>query len=66
MLFNIGKVLVTPAALTHLTSQDASPHELISRHLNGDWGDLCSEDKKLNNLAFQTNERILSAYVVVG
>lgn len=37
MLFNPVQVLATPSPFTHSTKHDASPHELISRHLNGDW-----------------------------
>jgi hypothetical protein len=36
MPFNLGKILATPAAIAYLTSHDASPQELISRHINGD------------------------------
>lgn len=35
----------------------------IRKHLNCDWGDLCDEDKNLNNNAIKNkNDRILSAY----
>lgn len=34
----------------------------LMRHRDGDWGDLCEEDKLLNDLAVQNGERILSAY----
>lgn len=66
MLFNPGQMLATPAAMAHLTSHDASPLALIHRHLNGDWGDICVEDKELNDTAIQIVGRILSAYVVAG
>jgi len=35
----------------------------MTRHANGDWGDLCAEDKKGNELALlQGNLRLFSAY----
>ena len=37
--------------------------ECLCRHLVRDWGDLCEEDKKLNDVAFTTGERILSSYI---
>lgn len=39
----------------------------MTRHRNGDWGELCAEDKKMNDHAFKHNdERILSAYEMDG
>ena len=66
MPLNLGKVLATPAAIAHLTSHDASPNDLLHRHLNGDWADICLDDKKLNDTAVRTDGRILSAYVVAS
>lgn len=34
----------------------------LDRHIKGDWGDLCDEDKKANDAALANKERILSAY----
>lgn len=34
----------------------------LSRYLSGDWGDLCRSDKKLNEEAIATGERVLAAY----
>jgi hypothetical protein len=36
------------------------------RHRSGDWGDVCDEDKKLNDEAVDGEGRILSAYTVDG
>lgn len=35
----------------------------LERHRLCDWGDLCESDKKLNNIALDTGERLMSAYV---
>jgi len=32
------------------------------RYCNQDWGDLCDEDKALNNKALITKDRVLAAY----
>jgi hypothetical protein len=64
MLFNIGQILATPAAISYLHRHNSLPHHLICRHANGDWGDLTIDDKKRNNTAVQIGGRILSAYVV--
>lgn len=34
----------------------------LSRHFNGDWGDLCGSDKIANDRALQYGDRLLSAY----
>ena len=34
----------------------------FTRHINGDWGDLCEEDKKSNDNALITQDMILSKY----
>lgn len=64
MLFNLGKILATPAAIAYLNRHDSSPHHLIHMHVNGDWGDLSGDDKELNDTAVQMQGRILSAYMV--
>jgi len=34
----------------------------LSRHAQGDWGDLCEEDKKENEYSLDKHLRILSSY----
>ena len=36
--------------------------ESLARHAKGDWGDLCQEDKKENELSLKKGFRLLSAY----
>lgn len=38
----------------------------LKRHTNGDWGDLCDEDKQENELALKAGYRLLSAYQKEG
>jgi len=40
--------------------------ESRKRHLNGDWGDLCAEDKAENELSLKEGFRLLSAYEKTG
>ena len=63
-LFQLGAVVATPAALTLLEGQ--TPSEFIARHGQADWGDLCDEDKQLNDAALKDGSRLLSAYKVNG
>ena len=38
------------------------PIDFVSRHVRGDWGDVCEEDKLLNDQSVVQGSRILSAY----
>ena len=58
--FEAGQVVMTPGAA------EAIPELVriaaLTRHLNGDWGDVCEEDKAANNRALRDGDRLLSAY----
>ncbi len=40
--------------------------DCLRRHLSGDWGDLCLEDKKENEFSLDKHLRLLSTYVGAG
>ena len=61
-LFPLGQLVSTPGALAALSQNDQSATEFITRHVQGDWGDLCEEDKQANQEALECGDRILSAY----
>jgi len=63
-LFPSGCLVATPGALALLEQTNKSPVELLSRHLRGDWGDLCQEDKTENELGLKYGLRLLSSYQV--
>ena len=65
-LFAPGRIVATPAALELLQAAGVKPSELLDRHLYGDWGDLCDEDKELNDAAVTDSSRILSSYELGG
>jgi hypothetical protein len=60
--FPLGSLVATPAALEALERAGQAPLDFLSRHAAGDWGDVDSEDWKLNDAAVKAGERILSAY----
>lgn len=62
--FALGQVVATPGALEALAKAGQTPHELLARHLRGDWGDVCSEDAALNYEAIKDGSRLLSAYTL--
>jgi hypothetical protein len=45
-----------------LTPMDMA--DMLSRHLAGDWGDVCQEDKESNDLDVIHGNRLISAYHV--
>lgn len=58
--FNPGKLMITRNA------KDTLPHSevdaAISRHLHGDWGELCDSDRQVNEDALKHGGRLLSVY----
>jgi hypothetical protein len=65
-LFPFGQIVATPGALALLEEANKSPIEFLSRHLRGDWGDLCQEDKTENELSLKHGLRLLSSYPVTA
>ncbi len=66
--FKLGRILITPGALEALSKSNQNPSEFLKRHYKGDWGNLCEEDKKLNDAAIEhegdidKQQRVLSSY----
>jgi hypothetical protein len=63
-LFPPGRLVATPGALALLKQINKSPLEFLSRHLRGDWGDLCQEDKTENELSLKYGFRLMSSYSI--
>ena len=63
-LFPAGQIVATPGALALLEQANRSPFEFLSRHLRGDWGDLCQDDETENELSLKQGFRLLSSYRV--
>jgi hypothetical protein len=61
-LFSLGQIVSTPGALQALETAGHTAHEFLSQHAGCQWGDLCDEDKILNDEALANDQRILSAY----
>ena len=62
-LFRLGQILATPGALVTLDQLGVDPLSLVlGRHVLGDWGDLCDEDRELNNHSLTNGMRIFSSY----
>lgn len=61
-LFPLGRTAITPRASEHLGQAGVLPHDLLNRHVSGDFGDLEDEDLQANREAVTIGRRIFSAY----
>jgi hypothetical protein len=62
MKFSLGQAVGTPAALKAIAEAGQSPEFFLGKHVAGDWGEVCDEDKRLNDQALVDGSRLLSAY----
>ena len=60
--FNLGQVAATPRAIHALRQSGEMPAKFLNRHARGDWGDICDDDRKLNEEALLDGSRIMSVY----
>jgi hypothetical protein len=60
--FELGGIYSTPGALHLLEETGQSGTVLLARHLQGDWGDMCADDRQANDEALTNGSRIFSAY----
>ena len=58
--FRLGRIVSTPTALKQLTQDDILVG--IQRHQAGDWGQVCKDDRKENDLSLEKGFRLLSVY----
>ena len=67
-LFKLGQVVATPGAIALLEHHETllTPNSILFRHVSGDDGDVCEEDKQVNKHAIEHGFRILSSYPVNG
>jgi hypothetical protein len=61
-LFPLGRCVATPGALEALAQAGEAAWTYFNRHVRGDWGEVCEEDKHANDDALRNGERLLSAY----
>ena len=63
--FELGR-LVTTSTVHDLMQENEQFHidvsTSLSRYISNDWGDLCDEDKQMNNDALTYEDRILGKY----
>ena len=66
---NLGRLLMT-RGVNDLVADDEAFAKFVmnslTRHRNGDWGELTDEDKQENDLSLKEGYRLLSAYEFEG
>jgi hypothetical protein len=62
--FSLGQTVVTRGIAEELENPEFAKfvNESFVRHANGDWGDMCEEDKEANEYALENELRLFSAY----
>ena len=67
--FQLGKLVMTNGIQNIINEKPSYQYELVNylnRYMNEDWGDLCDDDKQMNEDAIRNNERLLASYVTSG
>jgi hypothetical protein len=62
--FQLGKIYVTPGASDAISDEERI--DALRRHVRGDWGEVCDEDKAENDFAIDKYLRVLSAYTTTS
>lgn len=62
ILFKLGQIFLTPGAQKVLAESNQHPIIFLALHQSGQWGDVCEDDAKENNLSVKNGFRILSSY----
>ena len=57
----LGQLVATPGAMELLEQTGFSALALISRHVHGDWGDCCDEDKATKEILQNPERSLLEA-----
>jgi hypothetical protein len=60
--FHPGQIVATRGALEALARSGQTADFFLERHLQGDFGEVDSEDRSLNDQALLDGSRLLSAY----
>lgn len=58
--FTPGRLVATPGVLCAIPQREL--HCALQRHVGRDWGEVSETDKRLNDRALKTGERLVSKY----
>ncbi|UQI28524.1 hypothetical protein M3M50_16230 [Pseudomonas bijieensis] len=57
-----GALVMTPGVDALMRAKRLDPFYYFGRHILGDWGDICDEDRQLNEDALMCDYRLMSVY----
>lgn len=63
--FPAGRIFITQGANSLVAANEEFAKfvtKSLARHLSGDWGELCQEDRQENEFSLNNNLRLFSAY----
>lgn len=60
--FSLGQIVATSALFNYCEEKNFPLLPYIIRHSSCDWGDICDEDKGINEEALNNGSRIMSVY----
>jgi len=58
--FEVGQLGIAPIAQERIPMKDVE--NALNRHVKGDWGDVCEEDRAQNEWALKNEARLISVY----
>ncbi|MBA3334354.1 MAG: hypothetical protein H0T08_01960 [Acidobacteria bacterium] len=61
-MFPLRNVYLTVGAREALEESNQLPNEFLLKHQKGEWGIICKDDRRENELSVKEGFRILSAY----
>ena len=64
--FELGKLVVTPAAAQALESSGSSVEEVLRRHAEGDWGEVSEQEREINERGLSEQFNLVSNYHMTG
>ncbi len=64
--FELGQIVITPAASAALEASGLSVDELLAQHQAGDWGDVSDQVRMVNERGLAESFNVQSAYQVAS
>jgi len=64
MRFDVGEIVITPAASNALAANSMTVDELLTRHQAGDWGDVSAQVREVNERGLREQFNLQSTYAL--
>lgn len=64
--FPLGQIVITQGAAASLEANRHMPYTFLSRHVQGNWGDLSPAERAEMETALQQGSRLMSVYTLAS